>query len=280
MLRLKWITDIHNCHADPRLNALPPRDAPARRAQIHQILDNFAEQSRKEKPTLVVNTGDNIDTSLDVKHDFILLTEVQERLKAINGVAMTLAGNHDVARIAQYDLSKSFGILAKSQLLHDPSASIILWSADPTPIMYTGRKHYRATNADIEQLERHLSNTKADKPVLLFSHIPVFSDAHTRPTDGTEIKNPDKGGYINSQTIMDTIAASGRKVVAFAGHRHINRVLQVTPKLTVVTMDRLYRDSPGQDRPAGTNIATIELKKNRLRIKREGAAPRDFGFTL
>lgn len=280
MLRLKWITDIHNCHNDGTINALPVKNAPARRAKIHQTLDEFVEQTRKEKPTVVVNTGDNIDTTRNYNHDLTLQSEVHARLSILNGALISTAGNHDVSQLNAPELHTRFGIQAAPQLIHDPAASIIIWNADPTPHLYNRPKYYYATEDNLADLETLLSRTQSGKPVLLFSHIPVVSDAGTRPIDSGELNNPDKSGYINAHHIHDIIAHSGRKVVAFSGHRHINRIIQYTPNLTCITMDRLYRDTPEKGRPLGINIATIELKKNRLRIKREGAAPRDIGFTL
>lgn len=269
MLHLRWITDIHNSAATDRSGA----DRSASRSRIHDHLDQFITATRAERPELVINTGDDIETTLSDEGDAALHDEFKGLWSPLQDVSIRLAGNHDVARFSTGDLSARFGFASAVVMHRLRDATIIAWNADPSPMHGGGKTYYMATESDLFDLELALDRAAPHKPVLLFSHIPLYALGNEEWLTESERSNPGKSYYFNKPDILKIIEDRQLNVLCFAGHRHVTTNLYHSDKVHMITQDRFVRLDSKANRPAGVNTCDIIIDGGMTNIYMNGPRP-------
>ncbi|HEY8962985.1 MAG TPA: hypothetical protein VIN59_00840 [Alphaproteobacteria bacterium] len=285
MLYIRWFTDIHNPPGEYMQDGLLV-DQKAYKAQILNALDFVVADSQKAAPHWIIDGGDHIDTTADAEIDRALHHETQNRLRALYERLIEIAGNHDV-RHPVLDAHTQFNFQAGGKIIAHDDATIIVWGASVEPQGLVGdgpgshnRKYYEASPIQVAWLKDALAAAAPAKPVLLFTHIPLDTNAFSEPLDINEQNNPFRSHYRNGQDIRDMINASGRKVFVFSGHRHVNRN-SVCCDIPMFTMDRLLRtEEKSDDRRKGMNYADIRVGNGQLVYERFGAKPARFELVL
>lgn len=278
MLDIRWLTDIHN----PDPSEMDPAGHPVRR-DVHRTVDGFVRSALEGSARLVINTGDNIDSSADAAKDAALQADIAARLAPLANRMLTLPGNHDIRHGATIDLSGSFNFLAGHSVRKFPEATVIVWrgSVQPYPVPDDRTKRfYQATESEVAWLEAAVREARADKPVLVFSHVAPVSNAATEPVNENEAHNPERSQYANGLDILERLQGTGRGVWYFAGHRHVNRFSEEAG-IRLFTMDRVWRpEAESSYRKRGANYGHITVDAGALRYRRYGASPVDMKFML
>ena len=272
MLHLRWITDIHH---------RVPSDDAALRSHRESILNNleaFCTAAAADRPDMVIDTGDDIETTLDPVADERLHKEFHDYWSPVRGNSIRLAGNHDVACFQTGDLSRSFGFVSSVHIEKFRDATVICWDADPTPLRGAGRTFYTASAENLHDLALALDIAPAHKPVFLFSHIPLHALGNEEWLGPSERSNPTKSHYSNTADILTLIEERNLKIICLAGHRHVTTNLYYNDKIHLITQDRFTRNLALPNRPVSVNTSDIIVDRGAVDIHMYGAVPRTYRF--
>jgi 3',5'-cyclic AMP phosphodiesterase CpdA len=126
-----------------------------------------AVNSLEQKPDFVVFTGDLTQTTDDPKLRRARLKEVRDMTAAINVPVRFFAGEHDAALDRGEAYQEFFGETLHYTFEHKGIHFIVLDNiSDPAPIL---------GDRQIEWLKADLGKQKADQPIIVLTHRPLFA---------------------------------------------------------------------------------------------------------
>ncbi|MCB1537519.1 MAG: metallophosphoesterase [Rhodospirillales bacterium] len=279
MLAIDWFTDLHLPSLDHRASDMSAAEQTDMRETILKGASAYAARLAHERGDLVVNTGDNIDTTPDRVVDAWLQATVRDIFNPVADALHMLPGNHDI----RHGIDPDF--IQTTKVIDADEATLIFWAANVQPgksgtnirlssVPQLRHKFYKATQDDLVDLARAFDQCRPSRPVLLFTHVPPNDDATHNPVDNDERFNPLRSHYKNGALALNILKQSGCSVFVFSGHRHLNRETAHGDRIRLFTMDRMTRwEDMGEHRPAGINHARIEIGKTSLTLRRSGVMP-------
>src|SRR5688572_6753951 len=96
MFKIDWLTDLHLPSLDFRASDMSPAEQRDMRNTIQKGATAYVTQAMHDRPDMVVNTGDNIDTTKSADEDACLQATVQDIFNPLGSIMQTVPGNHDV----------------------------------------------------------------------------------------------------------------------------------------------------------------------------------------
>lgn len=158
-IRLAIVTDIHH--------GLPSHTKRGDTAAL--LMKEFAEFVRESGVTHVLDLGDRI-SDIDRVTDLRLEKEVAEMFRDISVPVWHINGNHDRDHLSVADNEEILGQSLGHEVHDLGDWRIILWRAD-SQIHRNGQHSFQLPEADLLWLAAQMQ--KADRPVLVASHVPV-----------------------------------------------------------------------------------------------------------
>lgn len=204
LIRVGLMTDLH--YADK-----PPAGTRHYRESLVK-LQEAAEQFTQDKPELVVELGDLIDSAESLEAEQKHLATIHKAFAALPGDKHCVLGNHCVQTLTKEEFLGSVG-QAKPHYSFDAGGlhCVVLdacFRADGKPY---GRKNFTWTDANIpaEQVEWLQADLKAAT-----GKVVVF--AHQR----LDVQN--SHGVKNAAQVRQVLEESGKVLAVFQGHSHKN----------------------------------------------------------
>lgn len=222
VLRLAHITDVH---------VLNQANAEICFSRVLREIN-----SMKDKPDFIINTG---DTVMDENKQTLETVETRWNVwnqiaKKENSLLMRSAlGNHDVwygpdeALDAKYKLDKRYGKQWAIDVLGLPkryySFELKGWKFICLDSI-NGENGYQLDEEQFVWLEKELSGNMAEKPVCIYSHVPILSMGAllyaTKRAPVHEVKFPSGDMHIDHQRIKDLFYKTGNVKLCLSGHVH------------------------------------------------------------
>lgn len=240
-IRLAIVTDIHH--------GLPSHTKRGDTAAV--LMKEFAKFVRDSGATHVLDLGDRI-SDIDRETDLRLEKEVAEMFRAISVPVWHINGNHDRDHLTVADNEEILG-QSLGHVVHDLGGwRIILWRAD-TQIYRDGQHSFQLPEADLLWLAAQMQ--KADRPVLVASHVPV--SGHSQIGNYYFERSPHVSTYPQAARVREVLAMARVPVVCIAGHVHWNTVTTVNG-ITHLTQQSLTESFTTGGEPAGS-MGILEL---------------------
>jgi len=232
-MRIALIADIH--HGADRLTK--------NGSAAIGLLGDFASWSNAAAPDLVIDLGDRI-SDRDRDHDVALAAEVADAFRAINAPVLHICGNHDRDFMSVEDNEAILGQSLASTTVDIGGWRIVLWRAD-SRIRRThkdGMTGFVMPEADLLWLAGIIQ--AADRPLAIFSHVPV--SGHAQTGNYYFENNPASSTYPLGERIRATLRAATVPVVCIAGHVHWNTLTIVDgiPHFTVQSLTESFTTYP------------------------------------
>jgi Icc-related predicted phosphoesterase len=203
-LRIGAVTDIHagrtrsNIQSDDAL----------------EFLSEVVSRANEMSLDLFVTLGDNINAT-SVEEDRHYLAEVRDVLSAVKSPTVPMFGNNDVRYIAASDVGEILKCNPCSEVRKLNGWSLIFWRANCSLTIEEG---LRLPDEDLQWLESALN--EASYPAVVFTHVPL--DNHAMTGNYYFQNRTDLAGYSNASEARRLLEASGKVVLAMAGHVHWN----------------------------------------------------------
>lgn len=258
--RLCLVADIH--HGKPSLTK--------RGDAALDLMGDLARFSNEARADLMIDLGDRI-SDIDRDTDLALEAEVAEAFKAVEAPICHINGNHDRDHLAVADNEEILGQALGHQTLDIGDWRIALWRAD-TLIRRGPNGGFQLGEQDVLWLSRTAQN--ADRPLLVFSHVPV--SGHAQVGNYYFEANPAASTYPQAARARAALAQARVPVVCIAGHVHWNTITQVDG-ITHLTQQSLTESFTTQGEPAGA-MGLLELDGPSVRWRVEGRDPMGYTF--
>lgn len=205
MGKIAVITDIHyGLDYGRRLGSKAPR-----------LMLAFARAVEKIRPLLIVDMGDRV-TCKNADSDRHFMQSLKEHFSRLAAPVISLLGNHDVRHLSREENEEITGSPSSSHSMDLDGYHLIFWNPD---VRYHGTEGLRLRPEDLAWLEADVEN--ADKPCILFSHVPLVLDKPAKERSPHPIK--DRFTWPESPKIQQMLERSGKVVLCMSGHRHKNR---------------------------------------------------------
>lgn len=224
-LRIGHLTDIH------LLDKSEPK------AAVIKVLRELAQHT--DRPDLLINTGDSLmDMNRQPKDRVQQLWSAWDEVMQHNVIPMkSCIGNHDVWSLAksdpQYEVAQKDELYGKAWIkkkLGLPGTYYTFAQKD-WQFIALDSIHYSAEKGgymiDPEQmlwLEQQLKDIPKERPILIFSHVPIISvtpllyAAQSKPAN--ELRFPGGDQHIDVMAIKSLFKKAGNVKVALSGHVH------------------------------------------------------------
>jgi Icc-related predicted phosphoesterase len=207
------------------------------------LLDDFTAWANAAAPDLVIDLGDRI-TDRDRDHDIALETQVAEAFRAVNVPVFHICGNHDRDFLSVEDNEAIFGQPLANATADIGGWRIVLWRADSRirRAHADGMTGFVLPEADLLWLARVIR--EADRPLAIFSHVPV--SGHAQTGNYYFERNPNSSTYPLGERIRATLRAATVPVVCVAGHVHWNTLTTVDgiPHFTLQSLTEAFTTHP------------------------------------
>ena len=227
-----------------------------------RLMNAFIKAAKNYAPDMIIDLGDRISAQNeddDLKHLKSYCDHFNEVATPYHGVI----GNHDDKNMTRELHAFFAGIPAQSYSIDEGGYHLVFWS--PTRFV-SPEIGIHIDQESIDWLRDDIAAT--DKPVLVFSHVPLDNleeeghrdvDKYFFWTQGDEVRR--------------VLEDSGKVIMSMAGHRHrdrhreINGIHHITINSMVDTWKQHYRV------PRGT-YAFLEVTDDRILIQVKGKTPR------
>lgn len=240
-IRLAIVTDIHH--------GLPSHTKRGDTAAL--LMKEFAEFVRESGVTHVLDLGDRI-SDIDRVTDLRLEKEVAEMFRDISVPVWHINGNHDRDHLSVADNEEILGQSLGHEVHDLGDWRIILWRAD-SQIHRNGQHSFQLPEADLLWLAAQMQ--KADRPVLVASHVPV--SGHSQIGNYYFERSPRVSTYPQAARVREVLAMARVPVVCITGHVHWNTVTTVNG-ITHLTQQSLTESFTTGGEPAGA-MGILEL---------------------
>lgn len=253
--RLAIVADIH--HGTP--SHTKRGDTAAR------LMADFAKFVSDQGADQVLDLGDRI-SDIDHDTDLRLEREVADMFRAVPVPIWHLNGNHDRDHISVAQNEEILGQTLGHEV-HDVAGwRILLWRAD-SRITRGAASSFQLPEADLLWLATQLQ--KADRPVLVTSHVPV--SGHSQIGNYYFERNASLSTYPQAERVRSVLAMASVPVVCLSGHVHWNTVTTVNgiPHLTQQSLTESFTTA---GEPAGA-MGILELSETDLSWQVMGADP-------
>ncbi|MBD8892506.1 metallophosphoesterase [Roseibium litorale] len=241
-VRIALVADIH--HGAP--------SATKRGDAALDLMDGFARFSNDAAPDFVIDLGDRIsDIGRDT--DLRLEREVAESFRAVEAPVYHINGNHDRDHLEVADNEEILGQPLGNMTFDAGGWRIVLWRADSKIHRTPAHSGFILREADLLWLSRVAQN--ADRPLMVFSHVPV--SGHAQTGNYYFERNPSASTYPMAERARAALAQCRHPVVCLSGHVHWNTVT-VVDGITHLTQQSLTESFTTKGEPAGA-FGLIEL---------------------
>lgn len=261
-LRLAVVTDIHyGPDIGNKMGTAAPR-----------LLDRFTAAVNKYNPDCVVDMGDRFSCR-NPDTDIANLRKVKEHFNAVAAPVHHVIGNHDVRFITRADNEDITGSPATSYSRDYNGYHLTFWN----PNVRIGTNDGLVLSAeDIEWLRNDLAST--DKPVILFSHVPLDNDPQDYDDEVREYTNGIAGRfyYKQGQVVRQMLEECGKVILCMAGHRHTKRHRDING-IHYITQQSLT--SAYSKRSAYGAFSFVEIDDAKIDIRMQGRDRKGFVLT-
>lgn len=259
-VRIALVTDIH--HGAPSHTKRGDTAA--------SLMGEFARYVRDSGATHVLDLGDRI-SDIDHETDLRLEREVAEMFREVSSPVWHINGNHDRDHLSVAENEEILEQALEHETLDLEGWRIILWRAD-SRIHRDTHQGFQLPESDLVWLAGQMQ--KADRPVLLVSHVPV--SGHSQVGNYYFDRNEGHSTYPQAGRVRSVLAMARVPVVCIAGHVHWNTVTTVNG-ITHLTQQSLTESFTTAGDPAGA-MGMLELGEGTLSWRVEGADP--FAFSM
>lgn len=253
-LRLAIVTDIH--HGAPSQSK--------RGDTAGKLMKDFAHFVQDSCATHVLDLGDRI-SDIDHDTDIRLEREVADMFHAVPAPVWHLNGNHDRDFLSVAENAEILGQSLGHEAIDMEGWRILLWRAD-SRIHRGAEQSFQLPEADLLWLAAQMR--KADRPVLLASHVPL--SGHSQIGNYYFERNAALSTYPQAPRVRAALAMARVPVVCIAGHVHWNTVTTVNG-ITHLTQQSLTESFTTNGDPAEA-MGILELGE-RVRWEVSGDDP-------
>lgn len=246
-LRLAIVTDIH--HGPARAGKRGDAAAP--------LMAEFARFVRDQKASHVLDLGDRI-TDCDEASDLRLAAEVKAMFDAIPAPTLHINGNHDREHLSVAQNAAILGQALGNEVIDLEGWRIILWRAECRLQNLPDRRGFVLAESDLVWLAHQMQ--KADRPVLLCSHVPVSE--HSQIGNYYLENNPQLGSYPQAARVRAALGQARVPVTCIAGHVHWNTVTRING-IAHLTQQSLTESFTTAGDPAGA-MGILELSDSHV----------------
>ncbi|MBU0800298.1 MAG: metallophosphoesterase [Alphaproteobacteria bacterium] len=261
-LRLAVVTDIHyGFDVGNKLGSKGPR-----------LMDAFTRAVNKYKPDCVVDMGDRISCR-NRDMDMGYLRQVKDHFNAIAAPIHHMIGNHDAKFMTREDNESITGSPGTSYSRDYNGYHLVFWNPN---VNITNQQGLRLSPEEIEWLRADIAAT--DKPVILFSHVPLDNDPKDYEDETKEYAGiAGRFYYGQGQDVRQMLEKSGKVMLCMAGHRHTKRHREING-IHYITQQSMTSAWKGSRRPTGT-YANVEIEGDKIAIMLKGADKTRFDLT-
>lgn len=241
-VRIAVVADIH--HGKP--------SATKRGDAALPLLEAFADFSNAARPDFVLDLGDRISDE-NRETDLVLEQEVADAFQRVEAPVHHINGNHDRDHLEVADNEQILGQSLQNQTVDVGGWRIALWRADSKIQRTADHSGFVLREADLLWLSRVAQ--KADRPLLVVSHVPV--SGHAQTGNYYFQNNPSASTYPMAERARAALSQAAHPVVCLAGHVHWNTITTVDG-ITHLTQQSLTESFTTQGEPAGA-FGLLEL---------------------
>lgn len=234
------------------------------------LLKEFAEFSNASRPDFVLDLGDRISDE-NRETDLVLERDVAEAFQQVDAPVHHINGNHDRDHLDVSDNEEILGQSLQNETFDLGDWRIALWRADSKILRSEEHSGFVLREADLLWLSRVVQ--KADRPLLVVSHVPV--SGHAQTGNYYFQNNPASSTYPMAERARAALAQANHPVVCLAGHVHWNTVTTVDG-ITHLTQQSLTESFTTQGEPAGA-FGLLELGET-VDWRVEGRDPMTYSF--
>jgi Icc protein len=221
VLRIAHITDVH---------ILDQKNA---ESSFARVIDDI--NSLKDKPDLIINTGDTVmDENKQSKDVVTGRWSVWQKITQSNKIKMYSAlGNHDVwygpneSLDAEYKKEKRYGKQWAMEMLSMPDR---YYSFEKNGWQFialdsiNGTGNYQLDDTQFEWLQGELKSIPSTRPVCVFNHVPIISIGAmmylTQRAPAIETKFPQGDMHLDHQRIKNLFFQHKNVKLCLSGHVH------------------------------------------------------------
>ena len=260
-LRVAVVTDIHyGFDVGNKLGSKAPR-----------LMDHFAKAVNKYKPDCVVDMGDRISCR-NRDMDMGYLRQVKDHFNAIAAPVHHVIGNHDAKFMSRADNESITGSPGTSYAKDYNGYRLVFWNPNVT---IASREGLRLTDDDLNWLRTELKNS--DKPVVLFSHVPLDNDPKDYEEEVKEFSGiAGRFYYAQGHEVRKILEESEKVILCMAGHRHTKRHREING-IHYITQQAMTSSWHGTKRPTGAH-SFLEIDNGTINVQMRGTDTK--GFTL
>lgn len=260
-LRFAVVTDIHyGFDVGNKLGSKAPR-----------LMEQFVKAVNRVNPDCVIDMGDRIscrNRDMDIGY----LKQVKGHFNAVAAPVHHLIGNHDARFMSRNDNEQITGSPATSYTRDYNGYRLLFWNPN---VSITTREGLRLTPDDMKWLRDTLA--QADKPVILFSHVPLDNDPKDYEEEVREYTGiAGRFYYAQGHEVRKIMEESGKVIMCMAGHRHSKRHREING-IHYITQQSMTSSWHGTRRPTGA-YAFVEVEDKTINIQLRGTDTK--GFTL
>jgi Icc protein len=136
------------------------------------------------------------------------MKEITAKFNGLSMPRLQVQGNHDACLLGD-----------KPSYVHVlKDIAVIGWN----PNVHAEKDGYTASAGDLAWLEQALED--ADRPCIVFSHIPFDNDTHDTAQALKIDKDRLMSYFTNAEDIRRIVNRSGKVLQVYSGHRHVDRV--------------------------------------------------------
>ena len=207
------------------------------------LVAEFAAWANNSGVDLVIDLGDRI-SDRDRDHDLLLEADVAAAFRAVNAPVQHLCGNHDRDFLSVADNEAVLGQSLANATIDIGDWRLVLWRADTRirRVQTDGMTGFVLPEADLLWLAGVIR--AADRPLAIFSHVPV--SGHAQTGNYYFENNPASSTYPLGDRIRATLRSATVPVVCVAGHVHWNTltVLDGIAHLTLQSLTETFTTFP------------------------------------
>jgi Icc protein len=269
-LRLAVITDIHwGPDSGARLGSKAPK-----------LMEAFikAINKYKNKPDGVVDMGDRLTSR---RHDDALqsLKGLKDCFNRIAAPVYHLTGNHDVRHLSRAENEAITGSPGASYSKDINGYHLIFWNPS---VSLAGKDGMHIEQADMDWLRADLA--AADKPAIVFSHVPLDNTGHddldpealkdnpwiTKDTPRAAIEG--RFFYGEGPEARKLMEESGKVILCMAGHAHRNRYQNING-IHYITQQSLTQTYQKKYRVPTHAWSMVDFEDGKITVRLKGHAP-------
>lgn len=260
-LRIAVVTDIHyGFDVGNKLGSKAPR-----------LMESFTKAVNKYKPDCVVDMGDRISCR-NRDMDMGYLRQLKDQFNTVAAPVHHIIGNHDAKFMTRADNESITGSPGTSYTHDYNGYRLVFWNPNVT---IASREGLRLTEDDMNWLRDTLK--KSDKPVVLFSHVPLDNDPKDYEEEVKEFTGiAGRFYYAQGHDVRKILEESDKVILCMAGHRHTKRHREING-IHYVTQQSMSSAWHGTRRATGAH-SFLEIENDTITIQMRGTDKK--GFTL